>query len=429
MILKGNQRGGARDLALHLLKEENDHVEIHELRGFMSDDLVSALREAYVISKATRAKKYLYSLSINPPANENVSTEDFLKAITKAEKELGLTDQPRGIIFHEKNGRRHAHCVWSRIDIRRMKAINIYKDWPKLQALSRELFLEHGWKMPEGLLDKRKRDPNTFTLAQWQQAKRIGKVPHQIKADLQNCWAQSHDKADFEQALKERGYQLAKGDRRGFVVLDHKCEIFSLSKKWLGVPAKDIRARLGDENELRSVEATRTYIAKNMITQLQELQDQQNTAIQDRTDSLIGKLDLVVKTQRNERKALKTAQQERWETETKARQARFNKGLKALLDFVTGKHSKIKQQNQREMETAKRRDEQEKDTLIFTHLEQRRSLQRRIERLKGYEYKTSKQFGCDLNQYNEIMQQKRTIFEKFHGSSQGKRKPSRGLER
>ena len=40
MILHGNQRGGARDLALHLLKDENEHVEVHELRGFVSDNLI-----------------------------------------------------------------------------------------------------------------------------------------------------------------------------------------------------------------------------------------------------------------------------------------------------------------------------------------------------------------------------------------------------
>ena len=37
MILVGNQRGGAKDLADHLLKQENEHVEVHELRGFIAD--------------------------------------------------------------------------------------------------------------------------------------------------------------------------------------------------------------------------------------------------------------------------------------------------------------------------------------------------------------------------------------------------------
>jgi hypothetical protein len=39
VILKGNRRGGAKDLAVHLMKPENDHVELHELRGFVSRNL------------------------------------------------------------------------------------------------------------------------------------------------------------------------------------------------------------------------------------------------------------------------------------------------------------------------------------------------------------------------------------------------------
>jgi hypothetical protein len=39
MILKGSQRSGAGQLARHLLKSENEHVELHELRGFMADEL------------------------------------------------------------------------------------------------------------------------------------------------------------------------------------------------------------------------------------------------------------------------------------------------------------------------------------------------------------------------------------------------------
>jgi hypothetical protein len=67
MILVGNQRGGAKDLALHLLKDENEHVEIHEIRGFAAQNLMGALNEVYAISKATRCKQFLFSLSLNHP--------------------------------------------------------------------------------------------------------------------------------------------------------------------------------------------------------------------------------------------------------------------------------------------------------------------------------------------------------------------------
>ena len=43
MILKASERSGARQLASHLLKDENEHIELHDLRGFASDDLHEAL--------------------------------------------------------------------------------------------------------------------------------------------------------------------------------------------------------------------------------------------------------------------------------------------------------------------------------------------------------------------------------------------------
>ena len=77
MILKGNQRGYGGELATHLLKDENEHIEIHELRGFASNDLHSAFPEIRAISKATRCKQYLFSLSLNPSTHEAATTRDF----------------------------------------------------------------------------------------------------------------------------------------------------------------------------------------------------------------------------------------------------------------------------------------------------------------------------------------------------------------
>lgn len=52
MILKGSQRGGAGALAKHLLRtDENEHVTVEQLRGFVSDNLSDALAEAEAIAK------------------------------------------------------------------------------------------------------------------------------------------------------------------------------------------------------------------------------------------------------------------------------------------------------------------------------------------------------------------------------------------
>ncbi len=278
MILQGNQRGGARRLALHLLKEENEDVEVHELRGFVSEDLVSALNEVYALSRGTKAKQFLFSLSLNPPPSENVSTEVFAGAIERVERKLGLADQPRAIVFHEKEGRRHCHAVWSRIHAAEMKAIALPFTKRKLMDISRELYLEQGWKMPRGLMSSPERDPRNFTLAQWQQAKRTGKSAKDIKQALQECWAVSDSQKAVAQALKERGYLLARGDRRGFVALEHRCEVFAVSK-WVGIRTKKVRSRLTDQDALPSVDEARAQIARDMSAHLAELRRQQSSAI------------------------------------------------------------------------------------------------------------------------------------------------------
>ena len=126
MILEANQRGGGKALALHLLNTvDNDHVEVHEVSGFMSDDLVEAFTEAYAISKGTRCKQFLFSLSLNPPEHESVPIEVFEDAIFRIEHKLGLSGQPRSIVFHEKEGRRSQARRRSGGALRRTSALGL----------------------------------------------------------------------------------------------------------------------------------------------------------------------------------------------------------------------------------------------------------------------------------------------------------------
>lgn len=171
MILKASQRGGGQGLAVHLMRtDENEHVEVHELRGFASDDSSEAFKEAEAVSRATKCRQYLFSLSLNPPEQADVPIGAFEDAI---ERKLGLEVQPRAIVFHEKEGRRHAHCVWSRIDGETLRAKQMSFFKTRLQAVSRELYLDHNWEMLRGLMDGALRDPRSFNLAEWQQAKRM----------------------------------------------------------------------------------------------------------------------------------------------------------------------------------------------------------------------------------------------------------------
>jgi hypothetical protein len=63
---------------------------------------------------SVRLTEYLFSLSLNPPSSASVPVEDFEKAISRIERKLGFEGQPRAMLFHEKEGRRHAHVVTTR---------------------------------------------------------------------------------------------------------------------------------------------------------------------------------------------------------------------------------------------------------------------------------------------------------------------------
>jgi len=324
MILVGNQRGGARDLARHLMKTENERVEVAELRGFVADDLDGAFQESYAVSRGTKCKQFLFSLSFNPPKVAGVSEQDFIAAIDKAETKLGLTGQPRAVVFHEKHGddgelRRHAHAVWSRIDIEAMKAIPLPHSKRKMQDVSRDLYLEHGWKMPDGLAVSGQRDPRNFTLAEWQQAKRVGEDPRVIKAAFQDAWAISDSKAAFTHALQERGYWLARGDKRGFVAVDHHGEVHNIAKR-AGVKTKAVRERLGDMETLPSVADAKRDIAQAMQAKMEEFQGEVREKEDRQRQDAQAKRNVLKERQKGQRDAFQEVSQLRQRSEAEERQ-------------------------------------------------------------------------------------------------------------
>ena len=253
MILKASQRGGAGQLARHLLRtDENDHVEVLELRGSMSRDLRGAMNEAFAVSLGTKCKQFLFSLSLNPPQDGNATLDDLVNAIDRVEEKLGLGNNQRMIVVHEKNGRRHAHAVWCRIDPTTMKAVNLSHFKNKLADLSKQLYLDHGWELPEGHKARDQRNAMNFELRDWQQAKRHGLDPRQLKEMFRNAYANSYDFASFRLAVEEEGYFLARGDRRGLVAVGIGGDVHSVARL-LGIKTKAMWERLGNRDQVLSL--------------------------------------------------------------------------------------------------------------------------------------------------------------------------------
>lgn len=372
MILKGNQRAGGSQLALHLLNvADNEHVTVHEMRGFVADDLHGALNESYAISLGTRCKQFLFSLSLNPPVSETVPIDAFEDAIDSVEEKLGLAGQPRAIVFHEKEGRRHAHCVWSRIDVNEMKAINLPHYKLKLRDVSRELYREYEWKMPRGFANSEERDPLNFTLAEWQQAKRIGVDPRKVKEAIQDAWAISDTASAFDYALRERGFRLAQGDRRGHVAIDMDGNIFAVSKA-VGIKAKAVRAKLGQPEHLPTVQFTQNEITSAVAEKLKGFADAQSYRLNEVEQSFEADRRALVDRQRHTRQSLYDDQEVCRNAETKSRAERLPRGLKALWFRFTGTYRKIKLENVREATLSLLRDQTELANLVGAQLNERR---------------------------------------------------------
>lgn len=384
MMLNGSQRGGARDLASHLMKAENEHVEVHEIRGFVAHTLGGALREAEAISRGTQCRKFLYSLSLSPPETETVPVAVFEGTIDRIEQKLGLIGHPRVVVFHEKHGRRHAHCIWSRIDAETMTAVRMSHDRHKLTDISRELYFEHGWKMPEGLIDPELRSPLSFDRQEWFKAKRTGKDPRDIKSAFQQCWSASDSGKAYRHALEQRGFYLAQGDRRAVVAVDFDGEVYAVAR-WTGHRSKDVVARVADIDPLPSVVETQKHVAELVREKIADLSASAREEFAQAANELEGRRLAMVQRHRQARADLKQHHNQRRMEEMRRRAARLRHGIFGLWDRVTGKHGKVLQQNKDEAKAARQRDEGEKDQLVQKQLTERQELQREIQQSRQHE--------------------------------------------
>lgn len=366
-------------MAAHLLRDDNDHVEVHELRGFVARDLLGALDEVYATSRGTRCRQYLYSVSLNPPVGANVETSDFIAALGQIEDALGLHGQARATVFHVKNGRRHLHAVWSRIRLPDMKAIHLPYNHRRLMRVATRLFEQHQWEMPRGLRKLGEGDELNFTHSEFQQSNRAEKDPKAIKASLREAWEISDCSASLSRALNERGYCLCRGDRRGYVVVDASQEVYSLPR-WLGLKTKTIRERLGDASQLPSISDVRAEMPVGVYRSGKSAFDLLDV-VSRLNQKLRRERTLLVSRQRKERQAFEKSIEARNWKEAARRQARFRPGTKGIWDWMRGETARIKRLNETEALELEKQSRRELDELSWRQCRELQSLQARRNRV------------------------------------------------
>jgi hypothetical protein len=252
VIIKGTSCAGARRLSAHLTRTDtNERAEVKDIRGTAADDLSGALKEMEAVAGGTRTNKPFYHGSINTRADERLSDEQRMIAIDRLEEALGLTGQPRVVVVHEKEGREHCHIVWSRIDLDRMAAISDSHNYRKHEEVARALEREFGHKRVQGAhveRDGKERPERTPSHSEMLQAERTGMSTAEAKTFMTETWQATKSGKEFKAALEEKGWLLARGDRRDFVAIDQKGGVHSIARRVDGVKAADVRQRFADIN-------------------------------------------------------------------------------------------------------------------------------------------------------------------------------------
>jgi hypothetical protein len=250
VINKGTSCANAFRLAKHVTRRDtNERVEVKEIRGVVAEDVFGALREMEAVACGARTAKPFYHGSINTKENERLTDEQRAYAIDKLEAALGLTGQPRVVVVHEKKDREHCHIVWSRIDLDRMAAISDSHNYRKHEEVARALEREFGLERVQGAhveRDGKQRPDRTPSHREMLQAERTGVSPQQARELMTSTWRTTKNGKEFQAALADKGWILARGDRRDFVAIDPNGGVHSVARRIEGAKAEDVRQRFAD---------------------------------------------------------------------------------------------------------------------------------------------------------------------------------------
>ncbi len=267
MIIKGRSRGGAPSLASYLSSSKNEKAVLMEVRGTVSEDLRSSLREMEVSGlNATQSEKVLYHAQIAPRHDERLSEGQWKRAVDRLEGELGLSGQPRVVVLHQHKGAEHVHVVWSRADLEAGKCIHMSWDNRAHHKVARELEREFGLEeLPE---QSQRRGNQRSESVHRAQESRDPATAERVKRAAQVAL----ESGDLASNLKEQGLILAKGDRRAVVVHDPDSgETYSLSRL-LKIKGKELEPLMG-ETELKplaEIKKERDMSADQMTRHLSE---------------------------------------------------------------------------------------------------------------------------------------------------------------
>jgi hypothetical protein len=256
MVIKGKCRGNGLQLAEYLLSDKNDRAELLEITGTTApNNLKRSLVEMGLTALMTKSEAGLYHAQINPdPKEPGMTKEAWKKAVDILAKELGLDEQRRAIVLHEKNGRTHAHVVFERYQEGKGKdqqgiLWNDDKNYKKHEKASRAIEKELGHERTPEKADRQKQAQNERKT--------------DVKKTLTELWQKHSDPEKFIAEAAKLGFTVAQGeDRRPYKVIAPDGQNLDLVRQLEKVKTKEVAERLNPIREMLKTEKEALAAAK-----------------------------------------------------------------------------------------------------------------------------------------------------------------------
>lgn len=247
MIVKGGSRRAGGFFAKHLMNaEDNERVEVKELRGFVSEDVKGAFQEIDIIAAGTRVQNPFYHASLNPRADEHLTPEQWDIAVDTLEKNLGLEGHARFQIEHVKDGREHRHIIWNRLDenLKLTSDSFTYQAHDKTRRELEQLFDHEPTPDTPQPSQRRSRE-----FADWEnfRGSQTGITPQEVKEEITALYHASDSGIAFQSALEHSGYTLCRGDKRDTLcVIDSAGDSHALVRRIDGMKTAELRQFMAD---------------------------------------------------------------------------------------------------------------------------------------------------------------------------------------
>jgi len=245
MIIKGGRRGGAGQLASHLLRRDtNEDVHIREISNYPAvqlDDkhLRDALRLMETQAMAKGKHRTLYHSILAPQQGETLNQKQLKYAVDTLANNLGMCGHQRIVVEHKKDGRQHFHVVFNIVNPATGKLARL--QWTRKIQWNTARLLEQRFHLKPVVGKGR-------PARRWEceRGKRSGIDPLTVRKEVSAIYLDSQTGKEFIANLAKAGYAPTRGRNGSYVLVDKTGDIHGLMRRIEGAKLKDLRQKFPD---------------------------------------------------------------------------------------------------------------------------------------------------------------------------------------